>query len=174
VGALNCLRWLPCGMGCHTLRRWRSRSGHIATRQIAGVGSSNSTGSCPSNQAARVTGLAPVNGTRCIVAMMGRASCATGLGRRVDYLEYRVRVGSDPSSRRRAVVRSGPADVWRQSEGVGHPPPPRSPAMSAVPWNRPLAATPHTRPNDRSVSETVSSKAGGHRPKPLQSCPPSA
>jgi hypothetical protein len=45
----------------------------------------------------------------------------------------RLGVGSDPSSRGRAGVRSGPDEVSRRSDGVGLQPPPRSPAISAAP-----------------------------------------
>ena len=81
----------------------------------------------------------------------------------------RLWVGSDPSSHREAVVQLDRDDCRGRSAGVCLLQPPRSPAMSAVPSSRPLAARPRMRPSDCCVSETVSPRACRHRPQSVQS-----
>ena len=48
-------------------------------------------------------------------------------------------------------------------------PPSRPPAMSAEPCHGAVEARPRARPSDCNVSETGSSRAGGHRQQTLQS-----
>ena len=80
--------------------------------------------------------------------------------------EGRLRVGSDPSSRGAAVVRSNWGNVCRVA---WHWPPPPPPSMSAVPRFRPMVAVSRARTTGSKGAKTVMSEGGRDRPHSLLS-----